>query len=640
MGALPHIAATSCHHEPMESSNEASGQEAPGCPMHAMHTQRTLLDADDELVFPKHKRVVTQYSSDESGVTELHLYYGEKEISFDDPELFAFGEGLAKRSRFVAGTATTWGEGYDWPRVRELLEQLLEEGVLRRLEGDESETRPTHWVCPSPLPPAQTMVPRTWFECEAITRELTGRPLELGYLELVIPIYRVAHVAMDAEGRQVGEANVFPKQLRLDVPTEWRTCPYAGSRYQDDLPMNVTALKSMKKHWTQTMVVLLRIRDAYLRRFPRARHGLTVGDLQRLSSLVLTVPAYLLMRAEKRVENGHLHPVLSSMFRVTDGVRMTMHRMLFTSANEPSLPPDAPMTSAEIYAYAERNTVFLSSHGVCAGPRAMIEEFLHVLVDGKPVEGAESVVLDAPVHAALEDLNPAFDYCLYGLQAYAVAFSLWPTMSRTYERLWTLVEAWSGDESETFIAFRERLQRSVRFLRTATRQNTEEQRVVHERAYADMYAQCAGGLGTPSSGAMLSERIAPTCAAHHAGATDRLRGVLQERFCGIAAADGPVLEGMVDTLMDYFRQEQAIVRAASEIQQRINHLLGRTLPTRSLTATDLALHYRLVAFHYKPQALQDIGGRLPYLVDELEEGLGLRIVVTQDTIEISDRTAV
>jgi hypothetical protein len=82
------------------------------------------------------------------------------------------------------------------------------------------------------------------------------------------------------------------------------------------------------------------------------------------------------------------------------------------------------------------------------------------------------------------------------------------------------------------------------------------------------------------------------------------------------------------------------VRAASEIQQRINRLLGRTLPTRPLTATDLALHYRLLSLHYQPQALLDVGGRLPYLVDELEEELELRIVVSSDAIEISDRTAI
>jgi hypothetical protein len=625
--------------EAMGSSKEAMSEAASGCPMHAMRTQRTLVNADDELVFPKHKRVVTTYSTNVAGANELHLYYGENEIVFDEPELFAFGEGLTKQSRFVAKTATTWGEGYDWSRVRELIEQLLEEGILRHVSANESQPVATHGAWPSPLPPANTARPRTWFECEAITRELTGRPLELGYLELIVPIYRVAHAVMDEEGRQVGEGNVFPMALRLDVPTEWRTCHYPGSRYQDDLPMNVTALKSMIKHWKQTMVALLRIRNAYLRRFPQARHGWTVGDLQRLSSLVLTVPAYLLMRMQDRVENGHLHPVLSSMFRVTDGVRMTMHRMLFTSANEPCLPPDAPMTSAEIYAYAERNTVFLSDHGVCGGPKAMIEEFLHVLVDGKPVEYAESLTLDAPIQAALEELDPAFDYGLYGLQAYAVVFSLWPAMCRTYERLLAHIETWPGSGSGTFLAFRERLQRSARFLRTATRLKTEGERVSHERAYADMYAQCASGLGASTSEA-LSDRIAPVCAGHHERATDHVRrAVLRQRFRGIAAANGPALEAVVDALMDYFRQEQAIVRAASEIQQRINRLLGRTPPTRSLTAADLALHYRLVAFHYQPQELQDVGGRLPYLVDELEEELGLRVVVTSDDIEISNRTA-
>ena len=38
-------------------------------------------------------------------------------------------------------------------------------------------------------------------------------------------MFRVAHIALDAEGRQVSEANVFPPALRLDVDTEWRPVP-------------------------------------------------------------------------------------------------------------------------------------------------------------------------------------------------------------------------------------------------------------------------------------------------------------------------------------------------------------------------------------------------------------------------------
>ena len=616
--------------EGVKSSTEASGPAASVCPVHDMPTARVAVDADGELIFLKHKRVVTAYAKNISGDTELHLYYGEKGISFDEPALFAFGEELAQQARFVAKSAVTWGEGYDWPRIQELLAQLLEEGILQRASAYAAEDlSPHHGPLPSPLPPAHTTVPRTWDDCDAIMRELTGRPLELGYLELIVPIYRVAHIAMDAEGRQVGEANVFPQPLRLDVPTEWRTCPYPGSRYQDDLPMNVTALRSMQKYWKPMMVALQHIRRAYLQRFPQARQGWTVGDLERLSTLVLAVPAYLLMRGPPRVENGHLHPVLSSMFRITDGVRMTMHHMLLMPTDEPALPPDAPMTSAELYAYAERHNVFLSDHGVCAGSRGSIEEFLSLFIDGKTIEGAESVVLDAPVQSALAALDPAFDYGLYALQAHAIVFSLWPAMSRTYERLLPLIDAWSGGQSATFLAFRERFQQRARFLR-ATHLGTEEQRASRERVYAEMYAQCGNGLGTASSGDTLFGRITPVGAAHHAGATDRLRAVLQQRFGAIAAPDGPAFAGVVDVLMDYLRQEQAIVRAASEIQARINRLLGRTPPMRPFTASDVALYYRL----------QEVGRRLPYLVDELEEALGLRVVVSGDAIDITDRAAV
>ena len=105
----------------------------------------------------------------------------------------------------------TWGEGYDWPRVRELLEQLLAEEILQYADADESGPIATQNVtCPSPLPVARSTVPRTWLECEAITHELTGHTVELGYLELVVPIFRVVHLAMDAEGRQIAKPTCSP----------------------------------------------------------------------------------------------------------------------------------------------------------------------------------------------------------------------------------------------------------------------------------------------------------------------------------------------------------------------------------------------------------------------------------------------
>jgi hypothetical protein len=84
--------------------------------MQSLQVRHKLLDANDELVFPLHKKAIVQHSVEASGTRELHLYYGDKEISFDEPELFEFGESLAKQPRFIAKTALGWGSGYEWPR--------------------------------------------------------------------------------------------------------------------------------------------------------------------------------------------------------------------------------------------------------------------------------------------------------------------------------------------------------------------------------------------------------------------------------------------------------------------------------------------------------------------------------------------
>lgn len=602
------------------------------CPVHGIVCKSSSLHPDTLLVFPQHKRVVIRHSVNAAGVRELRLYYGEKEILFDDSTLFGFAEALGQQSRFAAGIATTWGTGYDWPHVRELLEQLLDENILRHASDDHQTAACYQGPLPSPLAPAPSATPRTWFECETIIGELTGHPLEVGYLELAVPVYRVAHMALDAEGRQVGEANVFPMQLRLDVPTDWRTCHYPGSRFQHQQPMNISSLKSMIKHWKPAMALLLRVRNAYLERFPHARDGWTVGDLQRLSALVLSLPAYLLMR--RRVDNGHLHPVFSSMYRVTDGVRMTMHRMLLTSINEPSLAPDAPMTSAEIYAYADSNHVFIAEDGVCAGPKAMIEEFLQVLVDGKPIKDAASVTLDPSVQAALDELTPALDYGLLGLQSYAVVLSRWPVMARTYERLLTLMEPWAPG---ALPAWRERLRRNVVFLRTATRQHNEERRAIHERMHADLYAHCTRALNEVTAPATLADCIAPAREVQHGAARQAVRAVLQRR-CQVDV-DAMAQAQVAEELIDYLRTEQAIVRAASGIQTRINDLLERGQPKRALSAADVALHHVLIGLNNRTQSLAQIGGRLPNLIDELEADLGLRITVDAAAISIQDTSA-
>src|SRR5579862_4176773 len=91
--------------------------DSGACPFHAARDVPAVVSPGDVLVFPKHRRAVVQYSAAEAGLPELCLYYGDKEISFDDAELFPFGETLAKQARFTAADAVGWGKGYDWPKI-------------------------------------------------------------------------------------------------------------------------------------------------------------------------------------------------------------------------------------------------------------------------------------------------------------------------------------------------------------------------------------------------------------------------------------------------------------------------------------------------------------------------------------------
>jgi hypothetical protein len=619
----------------MSTDTSISEPRAGVWPVHAAPAQPTgprTLAPTDVLHLPLHQRMLTQRATGEAGEPELRLFYADKEICFDEPELFSFGETLARQSHFVARDALGWGTPGDWLRVRALLQQLIDEGVLRHADEGHLDERVfgDAGASASPLAPAKTDTPRTWHECPGLMAELTGRPLDIGYLELVVPIFRVAHMALDAEARQVGESNAFPAVLRLDVPTRWRTCIYGGSRYQDDKPMNVSALKSMRAHWGPMMAMLLKVREAYLARCPQAREGWTLGHLERLSTAVLALPAYQLMRRERRVENGRLHPVLSSMFRVTDGLRMTMHHMLFIPFGEPTRKPDTPMTGAEVYEYAERAFSLHSEHGVCAGPKVMIEEFLSVLVDGRAPRDGLPETLDSELQNAVADIEPALDYAMLGLKAYAAVFSLWPMTMRAYEQLHTITQAWAQAEpSAAVLAMQQWLQPIITRLRSATHLATEAWRADREFVYGDMYAQCERALSGTLPQTSLAEMLAPrTVTADEAPVRQLLEALRRHFGAGADAVQREHRALWLSCLMQYFVQAQAVVRVACEVQRHTNRLLGRDAPAQRFSVADIDIYVQLVGM---------TEGRVPFLLNELATVFGIRVDIDSDAVHIGDQ---
>lgn len=594
----------------------------------ATASRTDIVQRDDLLVFPMSKSAVVQHGSDADGAAMLTLFYGDKEVTFDDPAHFGFGEMLARQSHFAAGDAALWCDA-GWPQITAMLGALIEAGVLRRADSGSNEIafKLGHEDRPSPLPPAATVEPRYWADGgEALMAALTGKPLEMGWLETVVPVFRVAHPFLDGDGRQCGEANVFPRRLRLDVPTQWRTCTYSGTRYQPDKPMNVTALKAMRVHWRQMMALLLRMRTAYLERFPKARLGWTVGDLERLSTAVLALPSYMVLRCDDPVANGDLHPVLSNLFRVTDGLRMTMHQMLFVPFHERMRTPDEKVSAAEVYAYAERNYSFHSPGSVCAGPQFMIEEFLAVVIDGAEPKSGMPRALDTQVELAATLIEPALDYGLLGLQTFGAVFSTWPAMTRCYDAIHHVLRDWPEPCSDAVTALRQRFERHFAQLTNNTHLASEEWRNHREAVYDEMYGQCVFGVTGYWPAKSLTDRLEPRASAATLATSQALRVLLEQQLGGGLACTGQ-LDSMTASVVEFLAQGQAIVRLAEEIQSSTNALLKRPTPARRLTLADLNLH----------QQLMDADVRtLPFLPDEFAEHLGIAIHVFADGVDITE----
>jgi hypothetical protein len=584
----------------------------------------SLPSPDVELILPLHRSTIVQRATTEEGAPLLRLFHGQKEISFDEPELFGFAETLARTARFRATEATGWGQGQSWERVAPLLGALLEEGILRVAgPGDEEEPPGREFEFDSPLPPAPCAHPQTWDDVEARMRELTGQPLEAGYLELVVPVFRVVHPYLDDEGRQVGEANVFPPALRLDVPTQWRGCRYAGSRYQLEKPMNITALRSMRAYWPQMMALLGRIRAAFVARSPSRPAGLTVAQVERLTVAVLAVPTWLMVNRRHRLPNGQLPAAMSSLFRVTDGLRMVVHQMLFVPVGERVRQPDEVVDAATIYDYAERNHAFHSEHAVCAGPQAMVQEFLRVLVEG--ASPRDSQPLDETLEVMLADIDRAFDYGLRGLQAHAAAFSIFPAMTRCYEQLRGAATQWAADSGVAPVReLAERLDGHLRTMRTRSYLGEEAWRADRERVYDDMFEAAGRFAGDADCVSTLSGRTAPVDRAGDSAARAALAAAIAAR-CG-AGVDVGAGRDYVHFLFGFLQRTRALLAEAVRAQGAVNSVLGRPAPRRPFAAGDLDLHNRL-----RGAAVE----QLPYLLNEVMEYFRVRIVVTPEAIEIT-----
>lgn len=562
----------------------------------------TETDAADLVHVMLPRRVVRQ---DKGGVPVL--YWGAEVLRFDEPKLAPLADRICAGQPFSPALSCPEAGAVALGAAVETLAAL---GVLG---AQPAPVAPRAFVQPE-LPASDLHL--DWRDPAAVGGALLSCPIAPAVLELVVPVFRIAHPATDADGRQVGEANVFPRGLRRDVQTEWQTCTYGGTRHRDDKPMNVTALKAMRAHWPEMMATLAAIRQGYM-----ARAGLdgalTLGQIERLCIAVLALPTWRSFGPEA------LHPVLSSLFRVTDGLRIVVHQMMFVGVAEPMLPPETVISAGELFDYAERSLSFHSDTGVCAGPEHFIREFLSVLVDGAEPRFGANGAIGAEVAEALTELDMAMDYGFTALAAHAACFAVWPEMAQAWAEIVALCEGWPAGVSPELDRFRDEAAEAGRRLVHASYLGQVEWREMRRKTYAEMEAAASA----------LSRRAAPAPAAVKVSTPDH--GALGRALPGL-----PDAKGLAAILDRFAASAGADLSRASAFQFEISEALGRPR-SAGFALSDMTLHARLVADpHPRLQFLPEVLARLCGLVLDIEtfpEGADAAVGAEIDATSINPR---
>ena len=545
------------------------------------------LQPSEVLYIPKRKRLTHSRIKNEEGQEILHLFYGEIELIFDEPDIAPVGEKLMEIERFRAEEAMAWSNvaPHEWEKIRDLLQGLIDHQVLKRTSeapAGAAEAFPARLG----LAP-EGREPRTFSvhddRCPVLTEEAFGRAFDLSNLEVLVPVYRTAHPALDTDGRQVGENNVTPRTLFLDLPTQRRVCNFAGSRYQDDLPMNVTAMKHMGQRWPELLSLTEQFRVALLARMPpRDPSSLCAGEVHFLAVCQLASVGYVLVRGVDPVQNGQLDAGLAAAFRLIDGVRLVTNDILRATAGAHGC--DGPVNAQSIADHAERYGVYRGTFGVCAGPPALIDEYLRVLLG----EASAPIQVEPTVAARLGDLEAAIDYGLLGERVESVVRFLGSSQGLPHERLRV---AFAGHSPRTEL--QERVEAPI---------DSEHYPLLRQghplvetfKLEIDvsrwLFARAGEALPGKVDGASLDELMQLDPAAQ-AASQRRLAEFFAHALPADKVLSEPICSELAAVAADVFALERRCLRVVGREQGKLNERLRRR-PGRALTGVDLATYNR------------------------------------------------
>ena len=179
---------------------------------------------------------------------------------------------------------------------------------------------------------------------------------------------RYVHEYLDVEGRPVGEG----RSMAYDnVHTEFKTCPYPGSRHEHAYPMNDSALRDINPHWQNILKLLGLLSHRY--QASEQTQVSTYYDLALVAGSGVFLSDFLALRQHQPVASNHYPVLITGLYKVCLGFQQATFLAMMNDQFKPSDEDRLLPSAAEFYQTLEDNQMLVGEGEVCGGSAAMIK---------------------------------------------------------------------------------------------------------------------------------------------------------------------------------------------------------------------------------------------------------------------------
>jgi hypothetical protein len=279
---------------------------------------------------------------------------------------------------------------------------------------------------------------------------------------------------------------------------------------------------------------------------------------------------------------------------------------------------DTPINAQSIADHAERYAVYRGNYGVCAGPPALIDEYLGVLLG----EASAPIQVEPTMAARVGDLEAALDYGLLGQRIESVVRFLGSSQGLLHDRLRV---AFQGASPRTEL--QERVEAPIDSAHYPMLR-VDLPLVATFKLEIDvsrwLFARAGEALPGKIDGATLDEVMKLDPAAQ-AASQRRLAEFFAHALPADKVLSEPICSELAAVAADVFALERRCLRYVEREQGTLNERLQRR-PGRALTSIDLA------AYNTRRTG--------PPLHGTLAEGLGVSAIsdATSTVVRYEDRS--